>query len=79
MFVPITSEITIEKGSVVKEIATGRLFEVGNRLKNGTDMWGDDPWELTEITPANRDRKAIGYMELAEKYHAEVEDSGPAH
>lgn len=79
MFVPITSEVTIEKGSVVKEIATGRLFEVGNRLKSGTDVWGDDPWEIREITPGNNSVKAIGYLELAEKYHAEVEDSGPEH
>jgi len=79
MFTSITSEITIETGSVLKEIATGRLFEVGKRLKNDSQLWGDDPWEITEITPGDRTWKAIGYLELAEKYHAEVEDSGPEH
>ena len=31
MFVPITSEVTIDTGMVLKEIATERLFEVGQR------------------------------------------------
>jgi hypothetical protein len=76
MFVPITSEITIERGMVVKEIATGRLFEVGARLNNREEVWGDDPWELTEINSGNRERTAIalGYLELAEKFLAEVEE-----
>lgn len=75
MFVPITSEITIERGMVVKEIATGHLFEVGARLNNREEIWGDDPWELTEINPGNRERTAIalGYLELTEKFLAEVE------
>ena len=76
MFVPITSEVTINKGMVLKEIATERLFEVGQRLSDKEEIWGDDPWELTEIAPGNLGRTAIAlpYQELAMKYLAEVED-----
>jgi hypothetical protein len=68
-----------ETGSVLKEIVTGRLFEVGKRLKNDSQLWGDDPWEITEITPGDRIWKTIGYLELTEKYHAEVENNSPEH
>ncbi|HTE30150.1 MAG TPA: hypothetical protein VK666_07235 [Chryseolinea sp.] len=76
MFVPITSEVTINTGMVLKEIATDRLFEVGHRLSNKKEVWGDDPWELTEIASGNSARTAIAltYQELAMKYLAEVED-----
>ena len=76
MFVPITSEVTINTGMVLKEIATGRLFEVGERLTDNTEVWGDDSWELTEITTGNPGRTALAlpYQELAMKYLAEVED-----
>ena len=76
MFVPITSEVTIGTGMVLKQIATGRLFEVGERLKTGVEVWGDDPWEITEISPERGERTALAlkYEELAMKYLAEVED-----
>ena len=75
MFVPITSEVTINTGMVLKEIATERLFEVGKRLSGKEEVWGDDPWELTEIVPGNLGRiaTALAYEELARKYVAEVE------
>ena len=75
MFVPITSELNIERGMVLKQIATGHLFEVGARLNNREEVWGDDPWEITEIAPAKNGRTALalGYEELAMKYLAEVE------
>ena len=75
MFVPITSEVTIDTGMVLKEIATERLFEVGRRLSDKEEVWGDDPCELTEIAPGNLGRTAIAlpYQELARKYFAEVE------
>jgi hypothetical protein len=79
MFVPITSEVTLETGTVLKEIATGRLFNVSRRLKNGADVWGDDPWELLEIMGNDPERKTVAYLELTEKYLAEAEDSGPEH
>ena len=76
MFIPITSEVTIETGMVLREIATGRLFEVGERLKQGEEVWGDDPWEITEIAPEKNQRTALAlkYEMLAMKYLAEVEE-----
>ena len=76
MFVPITSEVTIGTGMVLKEIATGRLFEVGERLKQGEKVWGDDPWEITEMAAGANERTALAlkYEILAMKYLAEVED-----
>jgi hypothetical protein len=80
MFVPITSEITIEKGMVLKEIATNRLFEVGSRLKNESEVWADDPLELKEIeSGAARKQKSVAYQELTQKYLAEVEGEGAEH
>jgi hypothetical protein len=79
MFVPITSEITIEKGMVLKEIATNRLFEVGSRLKNESEVWADDPWELKEIESGSHKQKAVAYQELTQKYLAEVEGGGAEH
>jgi hypothetical protein len=79
MFVPITSEITIEKGMVLKEIATNRLFEVGSRLKNESEVWADDPWELKEIESGARKQKSVAYQELTQKYLAEVEGEGAEH
>ena len=75
MFVPITSEVTIGTGMVLKEIATERLFEVGARLSEH-EVWGDDAWELTEVTPGNIGQTALAlpYQDLAMKYLAEVED-----
>lgn len=76
MFVPITSEVTITTGMVLKEIATERLFEVGERLSTKEEVWGDDSWELTEINPekAGQTVLALPYQALAMKYLAEVED-----
>lgn len=74
MFVPITSEISIGTGMVLKEIATGHLFKVSRRLKNNSEVWGDDPWELLEIMGTDPERKTIAYLELSEKYLAEVEE-----
>lgn len=74
MFIPITSEITLETGMILKEIATGRLFQIGKRLKNDSEIWGDDPWELTEVTTGEPERVAAAYLELSEKYLAEREE-----
>lgn len=73
MFVPITSEITLGTGTVLKEIATNHLFKVNRRLKNDQEVWGDDPFELLEIMGADPERKTVAYLELTEKYLAEVE------
>jgi hypothetical protein len=75
MFVPITSEITIGTGTVLKEIATDRLFEVNERLANGKEIWGADTWKITEnasIEPGPH-TLTLTRQELAMKYLAEVE------
>jgi hypothetical protein len=73
MFAPITSEITLSTGTILQEIATGQLFEVGIRVK---EVWGTDTWEITEINPDNFDKivMALTRQELAMKYLAEVAD-----
>lgn len=73
MFVPITSEVTLSQGMIVKEIATGRLYELGDRMKSNSEVWGDDPWQLNEVVGSDRDFKAVAYLELSEKYMAEVD------
>jgi hypothetical protein len=75
MDAPITSEIDIETGLVLKEIATGQLFVVGERVKHGHEVAGEDVWN---ITPAgdrtNQSLRVLSRNELSEKYFAEVED-----
>jgi hypothetical protein len=75
MFVPITSEVTLNKGMVLKEIATDRLFQVSRRLNYNEEVWADDPWELSEIDRGHVTRVvSLPYQELAMKYLVEVED-----
>jgi hypothetical protein len=76
MFAPITSEITLGTGTILQEIATGQLFEVGIRVKGGAEVWGTDTWEITEINPDSFDKivMALTRQELAMKYLAEVAD-----
>jgi hypothetical protein len=76
MFVPITSEVTIGTGMLLKEIATDRLFEVNERLANGAEIWGADTWRITENVSADPDRTSLTLtrQELSRKYFAEVED-----
>ena len=76
MFVPITSEVTIGTGTVLKEIATGHLYKVGPRLNNREEIWGDDPWEIIDLEPGDGERTAlaVNYDDLARKYFAEVND-----
>lgn len=73
MFVPITSEVTLGRGTIIREIATGRLYELSERIKTNPDVWGDDPWEIREAVGADRQTKVIGYLELAEKFLVDVE------
>ncbi len=70
MFEPITSEITLSTGLVLKEIATGQLFEVGVRANDGTDTW-----QLIEITDPGLSRIELmaDRQMIAMKYLAEVE------
>ena len=76
MFVPITSEINIGTGMVLKEIATDRLFEVNERLPNGEETWGADTWKITENAPSDfgRNTLTLSRQQLSMKYFAEVEE-----
>jgi len=74
MFVPITSEVIIEKGTMLKEISTGKLYEVGVRMVAHEEVLGDDPWEITESESGNSEPRvlAMRWDDLAAKYFAEV-------
>ncbi|MBT1686928.1 hypothetical protein [Dawidia soli] len=76
MDAPITSEINIETGLVLKEIATGKLFVVGERLKFGTDVAGEDTWRIIPANAASADRSPLVLTrnELSERYFAEIEE-----
>ncbi|MEJ1238120.1 hypothetical protein WBG78_08325 [Chryseolinea sp. T2] len=71
MFEPITSEIDLHTGQVLKEIATGTLFEVGVRMRDGSDKW-----EVREMEPENHARiiMVADRQTLAMKFFAEAED-----
>ncbi|MEJ7645897.1 MAG: hypothetical protein WKF87_14980 [Chryseolinea sp.] len=71
MFEPITSEITLRTGLILKEIATGQLFHVGVRSHDGKDTW-----QLIEIVDPGLSRIELmaDRQMIAMKYHAEVEE-----
>lgn len=71
MFEPITSEVTLHTGQVLKEIATDVLFKVGMKLRDGTDAW-----EIIEVAPTNRDKiiMVADRQTLAMKFFAEMEN-----
>ena len=76
MYLPITSEITIETGTVLKEISTGQLFAVAERLNNVPEVWGEDIWKITPTSAEVPHQSPIilSRQELSEKYFAEVEE-----
>jgi hypothetical protein len=76
MDAPITSEIDIEPGMILKEIATGKLFAVGERLKFGTEVAGEEAWRIIPANTASADRSPLTLTrnELSEKYFAAIED-----
>ena len=71
MFEPITSEITLHTGQVLEEIATGALFEVGMRMRDGSDKW-----EITEIGRDDHSKVIMvaDRQTLAMKFFAEADD-----
>ena len=74
MYVPITSEITLGTGTVLREISTGQLFEVGERLKHGAEVSGEDEWTITPVgdpNPQQRSAVTLSRQELAQKYFAD--------
>jgi hypothetical protein len=71
MFEPITSEITLHTGQVLKEIATGTLFEVGVKMRDGSDKW-----EIIEVASDDRSKVIMvaDRQTLAMKFFAESDD-----
>lgn len=71
MFEPITSEINLHIGQTLKEIATGTLFEISSRLRDGTDTW-----EIMEAGPAELSKVVMiaDRQTLSMKFLAEVPD-----
>ena len=74
MFAPITSEITIEKGMLLKEIASGKLYQVNRRIENNPDIATDPIWELNNVEETGNALKSLLYEELVSKYFAQVEE-----
>ena len=74
MYVPITSEVNIEKGMTLLEISTEQLYTVTERVKKSSEVLGD-AWKISPIGPASPDPipLVLARQELAEKYFAEVE------
>jgi len=74
MYAPITSEINIETGMLLRDISTEQLFTVMERLKYHTDTPGEDTWR---IKPTDEGSDALPLLltrrQLAEKYFAEVD------
>ena len=74
MFVPITSEVIIKTGMILKEIATDHLFTISERLKTNPDVAGEDKWRIFPVSQSdpNQISRVFARQELSEKYFAEV-------
>jgi hypothetical protein len=70
MYEPITSEVTLRTGLVLKEIATGQLFTIGVRSHDGSDTW-----QLIESVDPGLSRIELmaDRQTIAMKYLAEVQ------
>lgn len=68
MFKPITSEITIKTGMILQEIASGREFEVGFKLNDGSDQW-----HIKEADQSGAKEFIVDRQTIAMKYFAEVD------
>jgi len=75
MEAPITSEITIRTGMVLKEIATNKLFRITERLSYRTETPGEDSWRLMSLDQGGDYRAPLilTRRQLAEKYFVEVD------
>jgi hypothetical protein len=75
MYVPITSEVTIKTGMVLRRIATNELYTVSERLGQTKEVSGQDAWKITPITTDPYPMDIILPRQvLSEKYFAEVDD-----
>jgi hypothetical protein len=74
MYAPITSEINIEPGMVLKEIATNQRFSVEGRLRSTVEIAGEDFWRIIPLDDTSRLPVVIARQELSEKYFVDVDD-----
>jgi hypothetical protein len=70
MFTPITSEITIKTGMILQEIASGRDFEVGLKLNDGSDRWYI---KVADRSDLKAEELIVDRQTLAMKYFAEID------
>lgn len=79
MYAPITSEVILERGLVLKEIATEQQFRVAERVVPDAPVAGEEAWRLEPIGPDGAVRKALVLPRqmLSERFVADVgEDEG---
>jgi hypothetical protein len=71
MYAPITSDIVINIGTVLREISTGQLFTAVERLLGDHDTSGEDIWRLVPMDNPERSSIIKSRNELSEKFFAE--------
>jgi hypothetical protein len=76
MYAPITSEINIEPGMLLREIATDQLFSVEGRLRSTLEVTGEDIWRIIPVDNISREPVVMSRQELSEKYFVEVDERG---
>jgi len=71
MYAPITSEININIGTVLREISTGQLFTAVERLLGQHDTSGEEIWRLEPIDNPKRLPITMSRNVLSELFFAE--------
>jgi len=71
MYAPITSDIVINIGTVLRQISTGQLFTAVERLQGDHDTSGEDIWRLVAMDNPQGSFITISRTELSEKFFAE--------
>ena len=71
MYAPITSDIVINIGTVLREISTGQLFTAVERLLGEHDISGEDIWRLVPMDNPERPAIIKSRNELSENFFAE--------
>ncbi len=76
MHAPITSEINIEPGLLLREIATDQLFTIEGRLRSTLEVTGEDVWRIVPVDNLSRSPVVMSRQELSEKYFVEIDERG---
>jgi hypothetical protein len=71
MYAPITSDIVINIGTVLRQISTGQLFTAVERLLGDHDISGEDIWRLVPLDNPGGSSITMSRTELSEKFFAE--------